>query len=263
MSILDKINKNTLKEVEERKAKVTVAELEASKYFERETYSLKNSLLNSENFGIISEVKMKSPSKGIINENVTPEEVGEGYFKVGASAISVLTDYEYFGGKMEYLSAVRDRVEIPVLRKDFILTEYQILEAKSIGADVILLIAASLTPQRLEELAKFAHSLGLEVLMEVHNLEELETSVNPHLDVVGVNNRNLKTMEVSVQTSLDLVNKIPSEFTKISESGLTDGKTIRSLINAGYNGFLIGESFMKTENPPQALSDLITEIRNS
>ena len=263
MSVLDKINTNTLKEVEERKAKVSVAELEASTYFGRETYSLKNSLLTSNNFGIISEVKMKSPSKGIINAKVTPQEVGEGYYKAGASAISVLTDFEYFGGKMEYLTAVRERVEIPVLRKDFILTEYQIIEAKSIGADVILLIAASLEPKRLEELAKFAHSLGLEVLMEVHNLEELEVSLNPHLDVVGVNNRNLKTMEVSVQTSLDLVDKIPSEFTKISESGLTDGATIRSLIDAGYKGFLIGETFMKTANPPAALAELITNIRNS
>lgn len=263
MSVLAEINANTLKEVEARKAQVSIQTLESSSYFGRTCYSFKKAIAESENFGIISEVKMKSPSKGIINSNVTPHEVGEGYFKNGASAISVLTDFNYFGGKMEYLTAVRERVSIPVLRKDFIITEYQILEAKSIGADVILLIAASLEPKRLEELAQFAHSLGLEVLMEVHNLEELERSINPHLDVVGVNNRNLKTMEVSVDTSHELVDKIPSEFVKISESGLADGKTIRGLIHSGYQGFLIGETFMKTQNPPKALADFIGEIKES
>ncbi len=263
MSVLAEINANTLKEVEARKERVSVKELEASSYFGREVYSLKNSIAQSENFGIISEVKMKSPSKGIINNNVTPNEVGEGYFKNGASAISVLTDFHYFGGKMEYLTAVRERVTIPVLRKDFIITEFQIIEAKAIGADVILLIAASLEPKRLEELASFAHSLGLEVLMEVHNLEELEQSVNPHLDVIGVNNRNLKTMEVSVTTSHELVDKIPAEFVKISESGLADAKTIKALMESGYQGFLIGETFMKTENPPKALADFIKEIRQA
>jgi indole-3-glycerol phosphate synthase len=162
---------------------------------------------------------------------------------------------------MEYLTAVRERVEIPVLRKDFILTEYQIVEAKAIGADVVLLIAASLGPKRLEELAKFAQSLGLEVLMEVHNLEELERSINPYLNVVGVNNRNLKTMEVSVQTSLDLVERIPNEFVRISESGLSTASTLKELKEVGYQGFLMGESFMKTENPSLALGDLIAELK--
>jgi len=261
MSVLDKINANTRNEVALRKAKVSVSELEKSPFFGRTCFSLKNGIATSNNFGIISEVKLKSPSKGIINANVLPQEVGEGYAKSGASAISVLTDWEYFGGKMEYLTAVRERVQIPVLRKDFILDEYQILEAKAIGADAILLIAASLEPKRLEELAIFAHSLGLEVLMEVHNLEELETAVNPHLDVVGVNNRNLKTMEVSIQTSLDLVEKIPSEFVKISESGIKNAEVVKQLLSVGYQGFLIGESFMITENPPLALANFISEIK--
>ena len=261
MSVLDKINANTRTEVAIRKSKVSVSELEKSPFFGRTCYSLKNGIAKSENFGIISEVKLKSPSKGIINATVLPQEVGEGYAKSGASAISVLTDWEYFGGKMEFLTAVRERVEIPVLRKDFILDEYQILEAKAIGADAILLIAASLEPKRLEELAIFAHSLGLEVLMEVHNLEELETAINPHLDVVGVNNRNLKTMEVSIQTSIDLINKIPTDFVKISESGIKNAVVVKQLLDVGYQGFLIGVNFIATENPPLALATFISEIK--
>jgi indole-3-glycerol phosphate synthase len=261
MTILDKIVANTEKEVAARKAQVAISTLESAAYFERDTYSLKEYLVLPEKSGIIAEVKKQSPSKGIINDKVTVEEVGQGYFEAGASAISVLTDLEFFGGKMEYLTKVREVVEIPVLRKDFIVDEYQLLEAKAIGADVILLIAACLEPKRLEELAKFAKSLGLEVLMEVHNKEELDRSLNPYLDVVGVNNRILKTFDVSIQTSLDLAEFIPNEFRKISESGLKDAQTIVDLKKGGFEGFLIGETFMKTENPAQALSKLIAEIK--
>ncbi len=261
MTILDKIVANTEKEVAERKAKVATSTLENSAYFERDTYSLKDYLVLPEKSGIIAEVKKQSPSKGIINDKVTVEEVGQGYFEVGASAISVLTDLEFFGGKMEYLTSVREVVEIPVLRKDFIVDEYQLLEAKAIGADVILLIAACLEPKRLEELAKSAKSLGLEVLMEVHDKEELDRSLNAYLDVVGVNNRNLKTFDVSVQTSLALAEFIPDDFRKISESGLKDAQTIVDLKKGGFEGFLIGETFMKTENPAQALQQLISDIK--
>lgn len=260
MNVLDRIVANTTKEVAERKAQVAIQTLESSKYFDRKCYSMHASLVDETKSGIIAEIKKQSPSKGVINADVTIEEVGVGYAKYGASAISVLTDFEFFGGKMEYLSAVRDLVDIPILRKDFIVDEYQLLEAKAIGADVILLIAACLEPKRLEELAKFAHSLGLEVLMEVHNLEELQRSINPYLDVVGVNNRNLKTFEVSVDTSLELLSEIPSEFRKISESGLKDGGTIHKLKKAGFEGFLIGETFMKTPNPPKALEALVEDI---
>ena len=260
MNILDKIIANTTKEVAERKKTTRVSELESSAFFNEETYSLSNYLVKEGKSGIIAEIKKQSPSKGVINDKVTVEEVGEGYYKAGASAISVLTDYEFFGGKMEYLTSVKKVVEIPVLRKDFIVDEYQLLEARSIGADIILLIAACLEPKRLKELAKFAHSLGLEVLMEVHDKEELYRSLNEYLDVVGVNNRNLKTFEVNVDTSLELAEEIPKEFRKISESGLTDAFTINQLKSAGFEGFLIGESFMKTENPAQALKTLIEEI---
>ncbi len=261
MNVLDRIVANTIKEVAERKGQVTIKALEESKYFNRKCYSICASLVDETKSGIIAEIKKQSPSKGIINSDVTVEEVGVGYAQYGASAISILTDFEFFGGKMEYLTAVRELVDVPILRKDFIIDEYQILEAKSIGADVILLIAACLEPKRLQELAKFAHSLGLEVLMEVHNLQELQVSINPYLDVVGVNNRNLKTFEVSVNTSLELFSEIPPDFRKISESGLKDGETIHKLKEAGYEGFLIGETFMRTPNPPLALGTLVEDLK--
>jgi len=261
MNILEEIILNTQKEVDERKAKVSLASLESTAYFQRNSLaSLKASLADASTSGIISEIKKKSPSKGIINDKVTVEEVGVAYEAAKASAISVLTDFKYFGGTMEYLQRVREKVTIPILRKDFMVDEYQVLEAKAIGADVILLIAAALTPQKLEDLAKFAKSIGLEVLMEVHNEEELNRSLNPYLDVVGVNNRNLKTFEVSVQTSIDLVEKIPDDFMKISESGLKDAETILSLKKVGYQGFLIGETFMKTDDPGEALRKLSDEL---
>ncbi|MFK7899349.1 MAG: indole-3-glycerol phosphate synthase TrpC [Cyclobacteriaceae bacterium] len=262
MNILDQINANTKKEVAERKTQVTVSSLEKQAYFQRnELPSLRKHLLDPSKSGIIAEIKKKSPSKGIINDSISVEDVGEAYQVAGASAISVLTDFTYFGGKMEYLKAVRERVSIPILRKDFMVDEYQVLEAKAIGADIILLIAASLTPKEIKNLAQLAKSIGLEVLMEVHNQEELDRSLNEYLDVVGVNNRNLKTFDVSTQTSLDLLDNIPNDFLKISESGLKDAATINELKQAGYQGFLIGETFMKTNNPGKALSELISEIQ--
>jgi indole-3-glycerol phosphate synthase len=261
MNILDKIVANTRKEVEQRKLQVSIQQLQKNPLFGRSTFSMSEFLVHPEKSGIIAEIKKQSPSKGIINDKVSVEEVGIGYAKAGASAISVLTDMEFFGGKMEYLTAVRKEVEIPILRKDFIIDEYQLLEAKAIGADVVLLIAACLKPTELEYLAKFAQNLGLEILMEVHNKEELDRSVNPYLNVVGVNNRNLKTFETSIQTSLDLVDFIPNEFKKVSESGLKDASTILELRNAGYDGFLIGETFMKTELPWETLAQLTSEIK--
>ena len=177
MNILDKIVANTRKEVEQRKLQVSIQELENSPLFGRSTYSMSELLVHPEKSGIIAEIKKQSPSKGIINDKVSVKEVGIGYEKAGASAISVLTDMEFFGGKMEYLTAVRKEVNIPILRKDFIIDEYQLLEAKAIGADVVLLIAACLSPTKLEYLAKFAQDLDLEILMEVHDKEELDLSL--------------------------------------------------------------------------------------
>ncbi len=260
MNILDKIVANTASEVSARKELVSVKELEKSSWFDRTPLVLRDYILDPLKSGIIAEVKKKSPSKGIINDQVSVVEAATGYEEAGTSAISVLTDFAFFGGKMEYLTEVKEKVDVPVLRKDFIIDEFQLLEAKAIGADVILLIAACLAPIRLFELAKFAKTLGLSVLMEVHDLEELERSICSDLDAIGVNNRNLKTFDVSIQTSLDLVDRIPNDFVKVSESGLSTASVLKDLKAAGYHGFLMGEAFMKTKNPGQTMGELVRQL---
>lgn len=261
MNILDKIIARKHEEVAERSSLVPIKLLEKSVFFEGKGVSMKKYVTDAEKSGIISEFKRKSPSKGLINGSASVETVSIGYMQAGASALSILTDSDFFGGANEDLKAARKFNYCPILRKDFIVDEYQILEAKSIGADCILLIAAALEPARLRELAAFAKSLGLEVLMEVHDGEELERSLCDDLDLVGVNNRNLKTFDVSLQTSLDLVDKIPSEFVKISESGISDPATLITLKKAGFDGFLIGENFMKSSRPEQAAYLFIKEYK--
>lgn len=260
MNILDKIVARKKEEVASAKAKKSIKELEKSLAFSRETYSLKSFLTDPNKSGIIAEFKRKSPSKGIINDSVTVEEVTTGYAKAGASALSVLTDHDFFMGHEDDLIAARKVNEIPILRKDFMVDEYQIIEAKAIGADIVLLIAACLTPKEIENFAKLAQSLGLSTLLEVHNREELDKSLNPNLDVVGVNNRNLKDFTVSIETSLSLAEVIPAEFLKISESAISEPETIKILKKAGFNGFLIGENFMRTANPGQAMADFVNLI---
>ena len=261
MNTLEKIIADKYLEVEARKQQRPVAVLEKSSAFSRTTLSLKSFLLDPTKSGIITEFKRKSPSKGLINGTSSVEVVTKGYELAGASALSVLTDQDYFGGSTADLELARKQVSIPILRKDFVVDEYQILEAKAMGADCILLIAAALSPAKVNSLAAFAQSLGLEVLMEVHNLEELEQSFCEPLDVVGVNNRNLKTFEVSLNTSLELVDRIPNQVVKISESGISDPATLLSFRKAGFDGFLIGENFMKTSSPEQAAMDFILEFR--
>ena len=261
MNTLEKIIADKYLEVEARKQQRPVAVLEKSSAFSRTPLSLKSFLLDPTKSGIITEFKRKSPSKGLINGTSSVEVVTKGYEQAGASALSVLTDQDYFGGSTADLELARKQVFIPILRKDFVVDEYQILEAKAMGADCILLIAAALSPAKVNSLAAFAQSLGLEVLMEVHNLEELEQSFCEPLDLVGVNNRNLKTFEVSLDTSLELVDRIPNQVVKISESGISDPATLLSFRKAGFDGFLIGENFMKTSNPEQAAMDFILEFR--
>lgn len=261
MNILDKIVANTLGEIAARKSQTSIADLEQSPFFNRTPLVVKDFIRDPAKSGIIAEIKKKSPSKGIINDKVDVVEVGVGYEAAGASCISCLTEFAFFGGKMEYLTAVKQAVNIPILRKDFMVDEYQVIEAKAIGADMILLIAACLTPSELENLAKLAKSLGLSVLMEVHDEEELARSINPYLDLVGVNNRNLKTFDVSVKTSIRLAELIPNEFLKVSESGLTDVSVIPSLKAVGYEAFLIGETFMREENPAKSLEAYIGKMK--
>ncbi|WP_075349548.1 indole-3-glycerol phosphate synthase TrpC [Algoriphagus marinus] len=261
MNILDQIIAAKHIEVSERKSLVPVKLLEQSIFFDGKVVSMKKYIYNPEKTGIIAEFKRKSPSKGMINASAKVEKVSIGYMQAGASALSILTDSAYFGGSSEDLKAARHFNFCPILRKDFVVDEYQIVEAKSIGADCVLLIAAALEPEKLKSLAYFAKSLGLEVLMEVHDGEELDRSLCDALDLVGVNNRNLKTFEVSLQTSLDLVNRIPSNFVKISESGISDPATLIQLKSAGFDGFLIGESFMKSARPEQAAYNFIKEYK--
>lgn len=262
MNILQQIIAQKREEISKAKSLVSIAQLEQIKYFERPIISTKEILANK-NFGIIAEFKRKSPSKGIINDKFSVEFVTNGYANAGAVCLSVLTDLPYFGGCKEDLMQAREfNPQTPILRKDFIIDEYQIVEAKAWGADMILLIAANLDPNRLRDLAVFAKGLGLDVLMEVHDKEELLTNLDDHIDLIGVNNRNLKTFQVNLDTSLELTDYIPNQFVKISESGLNSAPEIQLLRKAGYLSFLIGESFMKTEDPGLACKKLIAEIED-
>ena len=256
MNILEKIIADKQKEVIHQKKQISIKELESTPDYFKNRVSLVQSIYQKK-CAILAEIKFKSPSKGIICSQKNPVEIGRGYEQAGAAGISVLTDEKYFAGKKKYLKEVRQMCSIPILQKDFILEEYQIIEARSIGADAILLIASALSPQKLYSLAKFAQNLELEVLLEIHNLEELEKYLNSDINLVGINNRNLKTFEVSIQNSLDLIEKIPAHYCKLSESGLTNIETILQLKKAGFDGFLIGETFMKTKEPKAALNDLL------
>lgn len=247
--ILNKIVAAKKIEVENFKKNANEASLTKFPLFNRSSYSLKNFILDDEKTGIIAEFKRKSPSKGVIKENASPKEITRAYFENGASALSVLTDFSFFGGSLEDLSEARLFNPLPILRKDFIVDAIQILEAKAIGADAILLIAECLTTAEIKNFANIALDLGLEVLLEVHEREQLD-KWNPAIHLVGVNNRNLKTFKVSVQHSFDLLPLMPKEFIKIAESGLNNPETLVELKKAGFNGFLIGEYFMAQENTP-------------
>jgi len=257
-TILDEILADKRKELSVTKASVRIDDLVKYEYFGRETLSFKDSLASSAS-GIISEFKRKSPSKGWIFPDADPVAVTKGYSDNGASAISILTNDKYFGGCPDFLLKARPNVKCPILRKEFIVDEFQVYEAKAIGADAILLIAAALTKDELKSLAAKAHELSLQVLMEVHTEAELD-AVNEHVDVIGVNNRNLKTFVTDVENSMRLADKIPAEFVKISESGISDPATVRSLREIGYRGFLMGENFMKTQDPAAALKSFISAI---
>jgi len=261
MNILDKIVVNKKREVARAKYATTYTELEESDFFHRECYSLKDFLLDPARTGIIAEFKRKSPSKGIINDKVTVKDVTTAYAAAGASALSVLTDRNFFMGRKNDLVKARQVNTIPVLRKDFMIDEYQVIEAKSLGADIILLIAAILTAEEIQKLSSLAKSLGLNVLLEVHNLEELQKSINTNLDAIGVNNRNLADFSVSVETSFKLAEFIPAEFLKVSESAISNPETIKQLKAAGFQGFLIGENFMKQEDPGLAMREFVENLK--
>jgi indole-3-glycerol phosphate synthase len=221
--------------------------------------SLKEALMQSST-GIIAEFKRKSPSKGWLFPDADAMKIPAGYAKAGATALSILTDESFFGGSITDLQQARSLVKIPVLRKDFIIDSYQVQLAKAAGADVILLIAAALSIDTCKSLAKEAHSLGLEVLLEIHEEAEMEY-IHPNVDIVGINNRNLKTFVIDTGTSFRLGEQIPDSYVKISESGISDPKTVKELHAAGFRGFLMGEAFMKEEEPDKALAQFIASLK--
>ncbi len=261
MTILEKIIQHKIKEVAERKAIYPQQLLERSIYFETPVVSLKKYLLRPDKYGIIAEFKRRSPSKGNINPYAKVEKVSIGYMQAGASALSVLTDEQFFGGQNADLTEARKFNFCPILRKDFVVDEYQLIEAKSIGADAILLIAECLEKKQLQQLAKMAKSLGLEVLMEIHSADQLD-KLNQYVDVVGVNNRDLKTFKVSIQHSLEIIHAIPNDVVKISESGISNPESIITLKQAGFQGFLIGEHFMHTAEPHKTCAQFISDIKS-
>ncbi len=259
MNILDQIVNDKRKEVDLRRSLIPTSQLEQSVLFERDSISLTERLKNSAS-GIIAEHKRRSPSRSIINQNLNVFDVAQGYESAGVCGMSVLTDGKYFGGSMDDLLLARASCNLPLLRKEFIIHTYQILEAKAYGADVILLIASILSNIEIKRFSEFAKSLNLEVLLEIHNEEELHKSVMPSLDMIGVNNRNLKTFEVSLETSKRLSTLIPDDFIKISESGISNVDAIKELQPYGYQGFLIGENFMKTDNAGESAKSFIKNL---
>ncbi len=260
MTILDTIIAHKYREVAAKKQVFPIPVLERSRHFSRETISMAAGLRNSET-GIIAEHKRRSPSKSVINEKVMIQEVAKGYEDAGASAMSVLTDTHFFGGSLEDLLVARSVTGLPLLRKEFIVDPYQVYEAKAYGTDAILLIAACLSEKELKDLSSLAKSLNLDVLLEVHNREELERSLLPTVDMLGVNNRNLKTFDVSLETSKTLSAHIPEDFVKVSESGISSTEAIIELKSYGYEGFLIGEHFMKTSKPGESARTFIRKLK--
>lgn len=258
MNILETIVEHKKAEVAQRRLQVSAAALEQSPLFARPVLSLKDFLLDTTKTGIIAEFKRRSPSKGVINGQADVVAVTTAYTAFGAAGLSVLTDEAFFGGSTaDFLQA---RVnEIPMLRKDFIIDQYQLIEAKAMGADVILLIAACLGVQQVRQLAQFAQGLGLGVLLELHAAEELD-HICEETELVGINNRNLKTFEVNIEQSLLMAQKIPATKIKIAESGIGSVATIDLFRKNGFHGFLMGENFMKAADPGKAFAKFAEEL---
>ena len=257
MNILDKIIARKKEEVIFSKSKISISELKSTEFYDRATVSLKDSLF--ETSGIIAEFKRQSPSKGIINDVSAVLEVVKSYEKFGAGAISILTDQDFFGGSFFDITSVRNEIKIPILRKDFMINEFQFYEAKSIGVDAVLLIASCLSPAQVAEFTDLSHQLGLEVLLEIHTEKELEHYIK-NIDLVGINNRNLKDFKVDLQHSADLKDLLPREAIKIAESGIYCVEDYQFLKEKGFDGFLMGEYFMNNENPGSAFENIINEI---
>ncbi|MCB0509049.1 MAG: indole-3-glycerol phosphate synthase TrpC [Bacteroidetes bacterium] len=261
MNILDKIVAQKKIEIEISKQQHNIAHLEKTSFFIRPTFSLTERITQTNSSGIIAEFKKKSPSKGIINDNFSSLDIVPQYEQAGVAGSSVLTDEMFFGGSKQDLSNVRDSVNIPLLRKDFMIDEYQFVEAKAIGADVVLLIAAILSPQQVKQFTDLAKSLNLQVLLELHDEQELN-HVYHKVDMIGINNRNLKTFEVDIEQSIRMANTLGNDFVKVAESGISNIETLLHFRKNGFQGFLIGENFMKNEQPGLACKEFIELLRS-
>ena len=259
VDVLSEIIAHKRKEVAEQKSKASYAQLERElTNCNLPIYSLKNALLQSDT-GIIAEFKRRSPSKGWINRNADTGIITISYEAAGASALSVLTDKKYFGGTLADLQTAAKNVKIPVMRKEFIVDEYQILQARVSGASAILLIAAALTVEESYRFARFAKQLNLDVLLELHDEKEIEY-VSQENTIIGINNRNLGTFVTDLEKSYKMIELLPKSAVLVSESGISDPETVKELRKAGYKGFLIGENFMKTDNPGKYLEEFIKNV---
>ena len=261
MHILDEISAFKKRLLDHKKRVVSIKDLEAMPSFQRNCFVLTERIKNAD-FGIVAEHKRRSPSKPHLNFKTDVFDVAKTYETAGVSGMSVLTEQKYFGGSLEDLMLCRSACNLPLLRKDFMVDEYQIIESKAHGADVILLIAACLTPKEVCRFSTLAKQLGMQSILEVHSLEELQNHICDTVDIIGVNNRNLKTFEVDLQTSRELIEHIPENFVKISESGLKHAQDILDLKNIGYNGFLLGEHFMVTDNPGLSAQQFIQSLKH-
>jgi len=261
-TILDEIVANRKEEVSKQKLKIPLAEIKSKIDFSIVRNSLSARLQIPGASGIIAEFKRRSPSKGVINDQVQPEIVTKGYSEAGASGLSVLTDGKYFGGsKTDFTAARNANPFTPLLRKDFMIDEYQLYESRQLNADVILLIAAVLGKAEISRFTSIAHELGMEVLLELHDESEID-KIDKEVDLIGINNRNLKDFKVDMDRSLKLLDQLPAMVVKISESGLSDPETVDFLRERGFQGFLMGESFMKSENPATACLDFISRLKH-
>ena len=259
-TILDEIVAQKRVEILEKQKIQSIEDFKNSENFNLPIKSSKESILDESKSGIIAEFKRKSPSKGFINKDANVKEVVAGYEKFGASVVSVLTDEQFFGGSFDDLIDAKNVLNIPILRKDFIVDEYQVYETKAIGADLMLLIAECLTKNEVYNLAKTAKEIGLEVLLELHSEDQLE-KVNDFIDLIGVNNRNLKNFEVDIEKSKQILKQLPEDLIKVAESGISDPETVKALRQAGFQAFLIGENFMKAENTTLAFEQFVKESK--
>ncbi len=258
-TILEEIIEHKLGEIAAAKNKISISELESQFGLVGSTRGfcqvLRNKI-NAQQPAVIAEIKKASPSKGLIRQNFDAAEHAADYAKNGATCLSIITDQKFFQGSNAFLRQARDACTLPTIRKDFVIDPYQIAESKVLGADCILLIVAALQQSQLAELAAYANEISIDILVEVHNKEELEHALELDTDIIGINNRNLHTFETSLRTTLELASSVPPEKLVVTESGINAVGDVKTMIDNGIFGFLVGESFMRAEKPGTRLKEL-------